>query len=307
MANTSQKTMQYGELINAESINVTLDGVLYSNVPRIVLEENAVYGYGDERLTTDDEAQGLSYPFCIVSVKGQGNIFFAPRNYSGHDYQLSVSIPSSTEVTTTPCFDKARGYECKEEWVTLTDESVTTTSSGSIARARLAYSTLIDANTIKVTFNGTEYVCDRYDDGFAFTYGALNGDFSEYPFALASLNGNIALVTETAGTYQVKIEAPEVVVETSECFEKAVHSSVANDFFLNIGETVNGSTHTLDKTAKEITDAFSEHKLVRLFAQENDGTSCAILGGVFETNFSFNNGSLLVDRVAPNEYPTYQL
>lgn len=124
------------------------------------------------------------------------------------------------------------GYSCSEEWVTLTDESVTTTVSegSSAAYGGLTYSDQITAPTIKVTFNGTEYTCNKFVDGDGIWYGAEwsdaieSFDFSTYPFSISSIGiGNI-LITETAGTYQVKIEAYEKTVETSECFKKAVES-----------------------------------------------------------------------------------
>lgn len=61
----------------------------------------------------------------------------------------------------------------------------------------------ISGDPIKVTFDGTEYVCAD-QGGF---YGAVPSDdgidFSEYPFMIAT-NGNIA--TLNAGTYDLKIE-----------------------------------------------------------------------------------------------------
>lgn len=126
-----------------------------------------------------------------------------------------------------------KGYSCTEEWVTLTDESVTTAiaEGNPFANGEFAYSESITADTIKVTFNGTEYTCNkRLEDGENF-YGAelsettQGFDFSTYPFAIGSSDGSSYLYTETAGTYQVKIEAFEEIVETSECFRKAVEES----------------------------------------------------------------------------------
>ena len=120
------------------------------------------------------------------------------------------------------------GYGCKEEYVTLTDESVTTSASthGDII-GNLVYSTPIVADTIKVTFNGVEYICQRTSDGdygAPFNVNIPSFDWSEYPFNIVSEDGNNILAAETAGTYQVKIETFEESVETSECFKKAVKS-----------------------------------------------------------------------------------
>lgn len=120
-----------------------------------------------------------------------------------------------------------KGYSCTEERTTLTDESVTTIADDDMNRGALAYSTPIDADTIKVTFNGTEYVCDAQYGLMSKTYGAPmeedNIDWSEYPFQIISGLNN-SLCTESAGTYQIKIDVVEKSVETSECFKKAVKS-----------------------------------------------------------------------------------
>lgn len=120
------------------------------------------------------------------------------------------------------------GFECEETVTLLTEESVTTTSQGGTIRGgQLSYSQFIDAEVIKVTFNGTEYECPRIrspQDGSY--YGGINPntgmpDFSVYPFVIVSnALGNI-LATETAGTYTIKIEAFEKIVTTTPCFDLA--------------------------------------------------------------------------------------
>ena len=129
-----------------------------------------------------------------------------------------------------------KGYSCTEECVTLTDESVTTAAAegDSSAVGDFTYSEDITADTIKVTFNGTEYNVPVFtltaSFGTIYVYGArysdelANYDFSIYPFGISSVSGINRLATETAGTYQVKIEALEETIETSECFKKAVKS-----------------------------------------------------------------------------------
>lgn len=100
-------------------------------------------------------------------------------------------------------------------WTVLTDESVTThTGIGSTVLGDLAYSEIITADTIKVTFNGTEYTCTKTAEGSENYYGAEwseeGYDFSTYPFAIESRDDHSNyLLTETAGTYSIKIEAPQ--------------------------------------------------------------------------------------------------
>lgn len=160
------------------------------------------------------------------------------------------------------CSDK--GYSCTEEWVTLTDESVTTeTSEGALAPlALLAYTDEIKADSIKVTFDGTEYTCNKtsVDDGNA--YGGISAqvpDFSEYPFIIFSSQENNVLYTETAGTYQVKIETFEETIETSECFDKAVEQST-QPLFVNASPMIGGGL--LSTPFIDIYNAFKQGRRV---------------------------------------------
>lgn len=63
--------------------------------------------------------------------------------------------------------------------------------------------TEITADTIKVTFNGTEYTCEKVDDGYG------DSTFTEYPFFIDSWQGSVLIHTQTAGTYTLKIEEPQ--------------------------------------------------------------------------------------------------
>ena len=91
----------------------------------------------------------------------------------------------------------------------LTDETITTVYHDDLFEGQFAYSTFIDADEIVVTFDGTEYTCQKIvvDGGFA--YGGIGSDgpdFSEYPFFIVTDAEGNRLYTQTAGTYTVKIE-----------------------------------------------------------------------------------------------------
>lgn len=103
---------------------------------------------------------------------------------------------------------------------------MTTTAQGGYNSTQLSYSQLIDADSITVTFDGTEYECPRISVHNGYIYGGFTEggapDFSEYPFAIASDSdhGNM-FATETAGTYSIKIETEETVATTTPCFDLA--------------------------------------------------------------------------------------
>jgi hypothetical protein len=92
-------------------------------------------------------------------------------------------------------------------WQTVFEGSVTTVDRDGFADGLIG-DFVLTANSIKVTFNGTEYTCERNEDD---TYGAENiiptgYDFSEYPFCI-TYDG--VLITPNAGTYTLKIEEPQ--------------------------------------------------------------------------------------------------
>lgn len=97
-------------------------------------------------------------------------------------------------------------------WQTVFEGSVTTEAIGGapFANGDITGVESLTADTIKVTFNGVEYTCEKrsendsygapYDDGY---------DWSEYPFCITTGLAGLILVTETAGTYTLKIEEPQ--------------------------------------------------------------------------------------------------
>ena len=95
-------------------------------------------------------------------------------------------------------------------WQTVFEGSVTTEESPRGAMATLeGYS--VSADTIKVTFNGTEYECNKQVVEGNTYYGDMA--FSEYPFIIAPFTEEgtnfLNIITETAGTYTLKIEEPQ--------------------------------------------------------------------------------------------------
>lgn len=140
------------------------------------------------------------------------------------------------------------GFECEETVTLLTEETVTTTAQGEMIVSDLSYSQFINAETIRVTFDGVEYECPRMARSSSQNlYGGVDPatlmpDFSQYPFAISSYNSGSdvggrgdtrdidpapnQLATQTAGTYTIKITALEVTVTTTQCFEDAVNNVI---------------------------------------------------------------------------------
>ena len=92
-------------------------------------------------------------------------------------------------------------------WQTVFEGSVTTDTYMEELNAYSGYiaDTQITGDSIKVTFNGNEYILPKTEYG----YGAINEDspdFNEYPIYIATGEDGTTLLTQTAGTYTLKIE-----------------------------------------------------------------------------------------------------
>lgn len=122
-----------------------------------------------------------------------------------------------------------KGYECVTS--EIFDGSITTAEQSGMNVGMQAVSFILDQPTLKITFNGTEYECERQSNpygGAGYVYGAPMGqtgyDFSEYPFVVGAAEEEgqkiLMFATQNAGTYTLNIGAEDV--EASECFEKAV-------------------------------------------------------------------------------------
>lgn len=169
------------------------------------------------------------------------------------------NIENGVEEALECCADK--GYECTESTTLLTNETVTTAPNDGSNIADLSYSQTIDADTIRVTFDGVEYICPKMDSVFP-SYGApidneSEFDFSEYPFHIDSLPIANGLTTKVAGTHTVKIETYEVSAEVSECFKRVVQS-VAQPLVVwpvSIGTDGSDKWIVTDKTRTEVDTA----------------------------------------------------
>lgn len=134
---------------------------------------------------------------ALETAVGEMNMSYTPNTWSDGDI-LSAEKMNALEQAV------ASGGGGGGSWQTVFEGSVTTTSAPMGALSPIENLEVLDANTIKVTFNGTEYTCEKNQDG---SYGAENNsDFSEYPFRITNISGTMTLITESAGTYTLKIE-----------------------------------------------------------------------------------------------------
>lgn len=115
------------------------------------------------------------------------------------------------------------------QMVQVFSETVTTSENDGLISGELTYNGTIKAETIIVVFDSVEYTCRRIDAFGQYFYGGFSEEgpeFSEYPFALASGDAEIAInmiYTSTAGTHTVSVFAQGV--EVGAYFIKAVEAA----------------------------------------------------------------------------------
>lgn len=160
-------------------------------------------------------------------------------------------------------------------WTVLTEETVTTVEDVGDFSGALSYVFTEDPPAqLKITFNGTPYVCDVISIGSRSAYGGIGPsgpDFSQYPFGIFVRSGEAFLYTETAGTYTIKIEAPQSSSEgESSDFSTAVVTRS------NIGST--DVTICLPYCYdSEYTEELGAYGYRTLYANDSPGTDLIIL------------------------------
>ena len=127
-----------------------------------------------------------------------------------------MHTPSNTNPAMLGQFLDEYGGGSGESWSTFFEGEATTEEEDGQYFTQLSESDYINADKIKVTFNGTEYVCNKtvteydvniYGGSFNEEYKPV---FSNYPFIISSSSEErVFLATESPGTYSIKIEVPQ--------------------------------------------------------------------------------------------------
>lgn len=182
----------------------------------------------------------------------------------------------------------------------LFSETVIAEDHGGFNTAEFTYEDIIDYNTIKVTFNNNEYICDRIflDDSYYYGGFTKSGpDFSEYPFLIGSGGGHNTIYTSTAGTCSVDVSVIDIVI--SDNFSKAVESVFRETLLPFL--CVSGVT-----TWQEMADAVASGRLLYFYTRQarchfitgftqdsGENSVTAIPAGVPNTEtYGFNNNMI---------------
>lgn len=208
--------LPYQQQISADTITVTYDDTEYV-CPRI--DDGDSYFYGGFNNGPDF----TTYPFFIFSNSDRNSL--VTQTAGEHTVAAVVSA-----LQTSPDFDTARGYGYVSSPTELFSETVTTADNGNgYYVATFAYSGTIDADSITVNFDGTEYECPRIDTSIRHYYGGFSTsgpDFTNYPFVIESRNGANAIYTQTAGEHTIAVTASVASMQTSAEFVEAVNPIV---------------------------------------------------------------------------------
>lgn len=151
----------------------------------------------------------------------------------------------------------------------LFSETVTTASQDGMVVGTLTYGSQIDASTLIVTFDGTDYTCNATNMGGHYVYGGIGStgpDFTDYPFALSSsvnLGGVNMIYTETAGTHTIAVTAS--TLQTSADFAAAVAVASSPELFV---ATENATTW------QEVHDAVSAGKFAYVLNEDSGDVFC---------------------------------
>ena len=98
------------------------------------------------------------------------------------------------------------------DFSTVYDGNATTTEDEDGINVGEITASLANPETIRVTFNGVVYNCVGDNGIYGASMAGGDFDFSTYPFAI-KINGedSLYIVTQTAGTFAIKIEEPSSV------------------------------------------------------------------------------------------------
>lgn len=255
-------SLSYSNPITADTIKVTFDGVEYICEKHISMDDN-IYVYGG--------FDGFSeYPFYIESEDRGGDTAINEI----HTATAGTHTVSATTdvVITTDTFKQAvndiAGWKT-ETSEQLFSETVTTVLNNGVNEATLDYSTLINSDTLTVTYDGVEYTCPKNFDGYGNSYygGSFDKstgsmDFTNFPFQIYSYvdenTGNVVntLATETAGEHTV------VVVGENTTYTPTFVEGVKKNSAFIVHFSLNNEEVTADKTASEILQAYNNDYFV---------------------------------------------
>ena len=214
-----------------------------------------------------------------------------------------INWQTGDQITAEKMNKMDNGWSVSSALQTFYDGDITTTDANNREALITSSAEFATASELKVTLNNVEYNLTGFDDGGYWTWGAPYGDFSQYSFSIYISNENTAatFVSQTAGTYALKIEANGTSVETSADFQSAV-KSVAGDSSNSPLQLIPNVTQYDDAR-----DAFDAGRLIYFFTEEDSVKKCFFVNVVsltcvitptsstFEARFPRDGGAFYIN------------
>lgn len=184
----------------------------------------------------------------------------------------------------------------------LFSESVTTsiTDPNYPPYAEFTYNQLIDYDTIRVTFNGVDYVCNRIGTGNLYGgHDQSDYDFSQFPFVITSYTqdgvAHSFIETENEGTYTVAIAG--AVTEVGNGFSNAVNAvDKENELKVVSGVTTWAEADSAIRSGKTVY-SYIDSSQKALYLQSYTNGQQYVIAGV-TVYFTSANGLAMVNMQA---------
>lgn len=160
---------------------------------------------------------------------------------------------------------------------------------------------------LKVVFNGTEYILPHRSTPFGSEYGEFDEStgmpsFVNYPLFIQDGSASYALITETAGTYSLKINEKVQKFEVNDNFASALC------LIVEVDKDPMANKYTLNKKYSEIYSAVKKGQNVIFTGAPNNSAVTGLPGTVFLLTRCLEDTIYLLDtQYNGNTFGTFNL
>ena len=278
-----------------------------------------------ELYLTWDEGSGIDFNTGDIYFNSIGEHFIKvsllSEKYDWEKVGIPTELPEVTNSDNGKILTVVDGYwnigekasYGEEDYETILDTtSYTTAEDNGYYKCDnvCSLASLVDGDTVKVTFNGDEYEVEAKVSRYGKSLGDNVNNFTNYPFYIntGTFPGTAILYTEEAGTYSIKIERK--VVTSSKEFSDATLASIKYIKFMTT-QLLSGTQITCNYSRDEVWSMFEYEAPV---IASIDGVLCAQGMKFLYPNMiqfrvldftSDNNTPVLKERIiSVNEYNT---
>lgn len=213
---------------------------------------------GSYYLRHSDDYQGEKWELAESSSSGSGSSDLPPIT---SDDNNSFLVAQDGE------WSKVGGYSVSESTETIiAEQSVTTAAIQGfpvpVGVITGDISSIVDGDKLRVTFNNVAYAITAQTMGAGVGIGEIDGNnvvFTNYPFFITSIDSEIAMFTEAAETYTVKVEKINFTTTITDNFIEAVDkaNTILSSKVYIPKQTVTQTIEDMDGKALALADGIS--------------------------------------------------